>query len=242
MLKVAVCDDEKAIAAVIEKLLAEIGSKENIPMEIEVYYSGEELLRDYQSGERYDLLYLDIQMKRGDGIHAAEGIRMLDEDAVLIFISGYKEYMISLFRLDVYAFLPKPIDREEFIRAFHEVHAKIGKRNHYFRYRYNNVEYRVPCREILYFQSEGRKIRIHKSEGEEETFNGKLGEVERELVAGKIPFLRIHQSYLINYHSIRSRSQSEVVLVSGERVPISEDRKKQFGEEYGKLMIREVER
>lgn len=63
MLKVAVCDDEKAIASVIEKLLAEIGNKENIPMEIEVYYSGEELLRDYQLGERYDLLYLDIQIR-----------------------------------------------------------------------------------------------------------------------------------------------------------------------------------
>lgn len=79
---------------------------------------------------------------------------MLDEDAVPIFISGYKEYMISLFRLDVYAFLPKPVDREEFIRAFHEVHAKIGKRNHYFRYRYNNVEYRVLCREIEEGKSE----------------------------------------------------------------------------------------
>ena len=133
-------------------------------------------------------------------------------------------------------------DEKAIAAVIEKLLAKIGKRNHYFRYRYNNVEYRVLCREILYFQSEGRKIRIHKSEGEEETFNGKLGEVERELVAGKIPFLRVHQSYLINYHSIRSRSQSEVVLVSGERVPISEDRKKQFGEEYGKLMIREVER
>lgn len=67
-------------------------------------------------------------------------------------------------------------------------------------------------------------------------FNGKLSEIEENMSAGKVPFLRIHQSYLVNYHWIKLRSKSGVTLTDGTVLPISEERQKEFGKEYGRLL------
>ncbi len=77
-------------------------------------------------------------------------------------------------------------------------------------------------------------------DGNTETFNGKLSEVEEKLSEGKVPFLRIHQSYLVNYHLIKSRTKSQVTLVNGMKLTISEDRQKNFSREYARLLEREI--
>ena len=76
--------------------------------------------------------------------------------------------------------------------------------------------------------------------GETYTFNDKLSEVEKSLENGKIPFLRIHQSYLVNYILIKSRSKADITLVNGLELPISEERQKEFSREYGKLLRGEI--
>lgn len=62
----------------------------------------------------------------------------------------------------------------------------------YFVFHYKNKEFRIPCKDILYFESNGRKIIIYHSNGETETFKGKMSDVENKLLEGKIPFMRIH--------------------------------------------------
>jgi len=48
-------------------------------------------------------------MENGDGITTAKNIRKTDENVLLIYVSGYDKYIMELFRLDVFAFIKKPI-------------------------------------------------------------------------------------------------------------------------------------
>ena len=148
---------------------------------------------------------------------------------------------MELFRLDVFAFVKKPIEAAAFQNLFLEAYQKICSKNFYYSFRYKSEEHKILCRDILYFESSGRQVRIHCHDGSVRVFNGKLSEVEEEVRRGKNPFLRIHQSYLVNYFLIRSRTKKEVVLVNGERLSISEDRQKNFGLEYGKLLRGEID-
>ena len=102
------------------------------------------------------------------------------------------------------------------------------------------LQYKVLCKEILYFESKARQINIHVRDGNKYVFNGKLSEVEKGLSSGKVTFLRIHQSYLVNYLLIKSRSKSNVTLINGEVLPVSEDRQKEFSKEYGRLLRGEI--
>lgn len=241
MIKIAICDDEPIITSRIENHIWEICKKENIVIDTDVFYSGQELAEEVSRGGRYDIILLDIQMKKGDGIFAAKRIREIDENVLLIYVSGYDKYMMDLFRLDVFAFLKKPIDYALLENTLLEAYARICNRKLYYSYRYKNQEYKILCMDILYFESNGRLITIHTKNGETSNFNGKLSDVEEQLSGGKISFLRIHQSYLVNYHHICSRSKSEVTLSDGEKLPISEDRRKSFGAKYAQLLGGEVD-
>lgn len=241
MIKIAICDDEEVITSQIDNIIHKICDEENIPVDMDVFYSGQRLEKEVKDGTKYDLIYLDIQMNNGDGIVAAKNIRKIDENVLLIYVSSYDKYMMELFRLDVFAFIKKPIDCSDFKKIFLDANRKISNQRFYFSFRYKNEEYKIPCIDIVYFESSARKIVVHTKDGGEENFNGKLLEVEEKLKSGKIPFLRIHQSYLVNYHHIRSRSKTEVTLTNGTKLSISEDRRKNFGKQYGKLLGGEID-
>lgn len=240
MIRVAVCDDENIIACQIEDIILDVSKKEGISIDVDVFYSGRELEREIGEGINYDMIYLDIQMEGEDGITAAKNIRKTDENVLLIFVSGYDKYMMELFRLDVFAFVRKPIDPKAFAQLFIEANKKVCSRNFYFVFRYKSREYKIPYKEIMYFESNGRQITLNMRNEKTTVFNGKLSDVEIKILEGKNPFLRIHQSYLVNYHLIRSRSKTEVTLINGKKLPISEDRRKEFMMEYGKLLGGEI--
>lgn len=241
MINIAICDDEKIITSQIDNLISDICKRENIPVDTDVFFSGNGLQKEIESGTRYDLIFLDIHMKNGDGITTAQNIRKIDENVLLIYVSSYDKYMIELFRLDVFAFIRKPIEHDNFEKIFKDANQKISNKMFYFSFRYRNQEHKIPCIDILYFESNGRKISVHIRNGNIEQYNGKLSDVEAWLDKGKIPFLRIHQSYLVNYHHIKSRSKTEVTITNGMKLPISEDRQKYFGRQYVKLLGGEID-
>lgn len=235
MINIAICDDEDIIVSQIDTMLLSI-CENKIPVGIDGFNNGQALEKEVLKGTKYDLIYLDIQMKNGDGITTARNIRKMDEKVLLIYVSGYDKYMMELFRLDVFAFIPKPINEQLFRNTFLEANQKICNNRFYFPFHYKNQEIKLLCNDILYFESSARQIKIHSKNEKIDVFNGKLSDVEEKLSAGKIPFLRIHQSYLVNYHWIKSRSKAEVTIIDGIILPISEERQKDFGKEYGKLL------
>lgn len=179
-------------------------------------------------------------MKGGDGITAAENIRKVDDNVFLIYVSGYDKYMMELFRLDVFGFIKKPIDEEILTKTFLETYQRVCSKMVYFTFSYKHEEYKILCKEILYFESNARKVTIYTQNGEHYTFNGKLSEIEQKMSDGKIPFLRVHQSYLVNYYLIRSRTKIEITLVNGKKLPISEERQKYFNQQYSHLLGGEI--
>ena len=61
---------------------------------------------------------------------------------------------------------------------------------------------------------------------------GKLNDIEESLKQSKVPFLRVHQSYLVNYKHVEGQAYDFVVMDNGKRISISEDRRKLIGEQY----------
>ena len=61
MLNIAICDDDDLIAHQIESVLHNIGDEENVKIDTDVFYSGNDLVREISSGKKFDLIYMDIQ-------------------------------------------------------------------------------------------------------------------------------------------------------------------------------------
>lgn len=63
-------------------------------------------------------------------------------------------------------------------------------------------------------------------------FYDRLNEVEERLKSGKAVFLRVHQSFLVNYRHIEGLAYDYLIMDNGKRISISEDRRKLISEEY----------
>ena len=87
MLKIAICDDDLKFAGWLETLVIETSRELDIRVETEVFTDGKTLVEHIQSGDRYGLIFFDIEMEQMNGISAARLIRKSDRSVMFIYIS-----------------------------------------------------------------------------------------------------------------------------------------------------------
>ena len=79
-MQIAVCDDEKEIRDMFAEKIGRLYPK----AELSLYQSGEELLL---SEKEPDILLLDIQMPRKNGMETAKELRRKNKKAIIIFVT-----------------------------------------------------------------------------------------------------------------------------------------------------------
>lgn len=93
MVKIAICDNDVASTSLIENLLYEAARGINIPIEVDIFFDGLTLKAGMDQGNNYDLIYLDIEMEKLNGIKTAQYIREKKHTVLIIYISSYEKYL-----------------------------------------------------------------------------------------------------------------------------------------------------
>ncbi len=233
MLRVAICDDDVSFSGKFEEILLTIKRIEHIDFEPEVYFDGKELVNDIcVKGRKYDLIFLDIEMKEMDGLTAAKEIRKKDELTMLVYVTSHESYAVEAYEVQPFQFLVKPIDFESVHRYFMKAYEKLTTGPHYFFCGFKKESYILRMSDIMYFKSNRRIIQIYMTDGSCYKFYGKMNELEARLKCEKADFWRIHQSFLVNVRYIDIISYDQIVLKNKKALSISEDRRKTIGEKY----------
>lgn len=224
MLNIAICDDDIKFAGMTESFIEKIdkisGADRKKNISTDVYLRGDELINAYSNGKRYDLIYMDIEMKDVDGIVTAKKIREIDYQVLIIYISSHEEYMKQLFEVEPFRFLTKPVDYQNFCSVFESARQRIERSsNTYYHFKYGKNIVKLLCRDILYFESSGRKIIVHTQHSCYEYYD-KLNNVEDKLSGSR--FIRIHKGYLVNIDNVEAFQYEKVALIDGTILSISE--------------------
>ena len=168
-----------------------------------------------------------------NGISAAELIRQMEVPALFIYVSSHENYAVEMSVTEPFRFVRKPIDERIFHEFFMAAYVRIGERSGYFPFTYNKAVRKIPLNRIYYFESQNRIVHIHTlkngsavSDDTENKFYGKMNDVERQLSERNGNFIRIHQSYLVNFDYIKSMNFNRVCMSDGTVLQISEDRQK----------------
>lgn len=230
MLKIAICDDDAVFTSKLETLVLNECKNLKVRDEIDVFFDGKSLLKSILLGEHYSIIFIDIEMKEMDGINAARKIRQTDRTVLLIYISGYDNYLKELFEVEPFRFLSKPIQTQLFSKYFKDAYSRILETsNTFFQYKFNKEICKIMLGDIVYFESKNRIINIFLSNGTQTYFYGKLNTIEKDLSKSNYYFLRIHQSFLVNYdYIIKLNFYNATINLSGKQIclKISEDRQK----------------
>lgn len=229
MFKVAICDDDKVICSQIEEIILKYGTKSYLKIDIAVFYSGETLLNYIEQVSQFDLIYLDIEMGKINGIEVGRQIRKVMKDYIteIVYISGKDEYDRQLFDVQPLHFIPKPINPNIIIEDLNLAVTRSKSETHFFKYNKGRNRVKVLGKDIIYFESVDREIKI-VSIDKEDYFYGKMAQILTAV--SNYQFVRIHRSYLINYNHVNIFKYDEVMMSNGEVLPISQSRRKEIRE------------
>jgi len=101
VLRIAICDDENSICNQLEEILDMLEKEFSKKLQIDIFYSGEELSSHLSKDNYYDIIFLDIELKEMNGVEVGQVIRdkMLNETTQIVYISGKETYAMELFKV-----------------------------------------------------------------------------------------------------------------------------------------------
>ena len=115
MLRIAICDDDKELCIELKSMLNEISKNTGEAFEISVFCNGEGLCDSLMSGNRFNLIFLDIELCEINGVEVGKKIReeLNDEITQIVYISAKESYAMELFDIRPLNFLVKPLKIEK---------------------------------------------------------------------------------------------------------------------------------
>ncbi len=228
MYHIGICDDGKNFCASMEEMILHYIREKEVPVEIKIWYTGEGLLDYLDKDGHIDILFLDIELFQLSGVEVGDYIRnrLGDRKMQIIYVSGKPSYALQLFKNQPMDFLIKPIGQPQINETLNLAVKILGKNTGKFEFQCGRDYYYIPFCEIMYFASDGRKIRVVSIQ-EEKEFYGKLKDV-----ADNLPqeFIVIHKSYVVNRNHIARYTYEIVELIDGTVLTISKANRKQVRE------------
>lgn len=235
MIKVCVCDDDVTIANRICIILESLSREKSIEIKTDVFYDGITLIDNLDRyNSMYDIIFLDIEMKDLNGIETAKQLRLRDEFAYIIYVTSHENYAIETFSVRPYQFVLKPFKDVVIEKHFLDIYEKLSDVDEYFEFKYNKAYYKLHLNDIMFFESQARRIIIHIKDGKTYEYYDRLDNVKEKVNNSKSDFLRIHKSTLVNSKYIKIKSQNEVELMDGTILAISDNKRKEINEHYMK--------
>lgn len=219
-LQIALCDDEKCIHDMVEKILEEYRQEKNCDIKITHFFSAKELL---ESKEDIQILLLDIEMPQMDGIEAATHLLENGKVCKIIMLTGKPERFKEAFKIGAYRFVTKPVDSKELKEALEDTRRTLAG------YEKVQVKYEnTPCwifqYRIHYVEACGDYVKIYTEEKQFES--DRTLKSWKEQLDSKL-FIECHKSYIINLDYIKRVKNNVILLENGKEIPIARRRKNQ---------------
>ena len=221
--------ENQMYAKQLEEFLHQYEKENGEAFDITIYSDGDQIVNKYQS--QYDIILMDVEMKFMDGMSAAEEIRKVDTEVVIIFITNMAQYAIRGYAVDALDYVLKPVSYFAFSQRLSRAIGRMKKREtKMIMVSMKGGTVRINIANIYYIESQGHTLILHTILGDYET-TGTMKEMEEKLA--DMNFCRGNKGYLINLAHVDGITDG-CAMVKGERLVLSRARKKEFMEELTK--------
>jgi two-component system, LytTR family, response regulator len=230
-LKVLAVDDETSQLHDLARLLRSSPTVEGV----ECASDGHDALVK-ASGERYDVIFLDVRMPGLDGVELGRVLRRFAAPPQLVFVSAYEGAAVDAFELQALDYLRKPVSRHRLEEALERAVTAVangtsrdappaaGESEVVAVANVRNGATRLIARSsILYVQSHGDFVRIVVEDGRY-LLRTTLTDIQRRWE--QHGFVRVHRQYLANLHNaVELRPQfggtAELTFAGGQTIPVA---------------------
>lgn len=184
-----------------------------------------------------DFIFLDINMPKLTGMELAT---LLPPRTKIVFTTAYSEYAVESYSFQTIDYLLKPITLKRFLASVEKIEQHFIKpgldlpsnteQNPEFIFvKSGKTVRKVLLKDVLYFEGEKDYVRLATGQ-EQMLIYRRLKDMEEQL---KSPFIRVHNSYIINYEQLR-KIEDNHIYIADKRIPVSEKFRERFMEVINK--------
>lgn len=225
MYQIVICDDESSSIIELKTILTQYANETGKEFAFYEFHDGTELLQNYQMD--FDLIFMDIKMEKLNGLKTAGEIRKIDDTVGLFFLTSLPQYVWQGYEYGAINYLLKPLKYGRLKMELDRFFARYqGREEAYISFSNDSGKYKVLYKDLRYAETAKRNVLLH-FEDEEQVIYKNMKEIA-SLLEKQRQFARCHASFIVNMAYVKSVEDLEVVLRTGERVPISQPKRKEF--------------
>lgn len=234
----AIIDDERIIAA---DLARQIGRRKGWTVAGAFHHPDE--LRECVVSTDIDVCFLDIEMPGTDGLVLARELKELNDGLLFVFVTAHSQYAATAFRIDAVDYLVKPAHPSVIEETCRRVEERLSAPAPVTPEKIEvistkRVDY-VPVEDILAAKAAGNYVALITGHGEYLHRTTLTNFLETLSSAG---FIRTHRSYIVQPGRVVAAKTSggevdELVLSTGDCIPVSEAYRKEVGAKLKSVVI-----
>ena len=216
-IKIAICDDEHHQAEYNKMLVSKWAGENNINVTIDMFESAENFKSAWRESNIYDILLLDIEMSGQNGVELAREIRQSDAKLVIIFITGYTDYISEGYDVSALHYLMKPIKDDKLFEVLDKAMQNLDNEIETLAIKVNRKDILIPLRDIIHIESSLNFILINTAE---EQYKVKMSLVEIEDKLGN-SFFKCTRSFIVGLRYVHIITKKEIILANGVTLPLA---------------------
>ncbi|MEG0144889.1 MAG: LytTR family DNA-binding domain-containing protein [Clostridia bacterium] len=221
-MRIAVCDDEHVYQAAIAEAAQQWRERHpDVVLASNGFASSEDLWEKLKKGDRFDLIFLDIQIPgEMSGLALAKAIRAFDDTTTLVFVTNYAAYACAGYQVNALRYLCKPVRAEQIFECMDIVYGQcLYSQNQMLTLNTSQGTYALNPQNILYVKSSDHFLEIHETV-RKEILRVRMSQNQfpKDLSGGLL--VRCHRSFIINLRYVRKLLRTQVFLADGTQVPI----------------------
>lgn len=223
MIHVAIVEDELAYANQLEEYIQQYQEESGCLTKVSRFSDGEDIVDNYHGN--YDIIFMDIQMKFMDGMTAAEKIRQMDKEVILMFITNMTQYAIRGYEVDAMDYIVKPVEYFAFSQKISRAIERLKNREqHFISVPIGEGVQKLDVEELYYLESRGHSLLYHSKNGIFESRGTMKG---MEISLEPYGFFRCSKGFLVNMRHVDGIKGS-YCIVRNSKISIGRAKKKQF--------------
>jgi len=149
-MKIAVCDDEHQQTEYTKMLVNKWADDNDVEITIDMFESAENFKSAWSGNNAFDILLLDIEMGGQNGVELAKDLRKSDEKLVIIFITGFVDYMSEGYDVSALHYLMKPVKEDKFFEVLDKALAGLRKTSRIIIFPKTGGDVKIKADDIIY--------------------------------------------------------------------------------------------
>lgn len=222
MIVIGICDSEQTVRSLLASYVERYRQETNTEIQLLSYSTGEKLYKNYLVD--MDLIFLEIPLRRMNGLKIAEHLRKYDERVRIVFLTTVLTYVLEAYDVGASNYLLKPLSYGKFCRELARIYAgKKEREQRSFLEQSRHALHKIYFHEVRYIETSGKSTLIHTEKG---SIPGSRQMKQYEELFSGTTLIRCHAGYIVNLRYFESLEETELTLTDGARIPVSRSRRR----------------